>query len=215
MEYCIYETDDDYKARMVVSILEKNKIATFCKNLGIQNLFGDSKLFTGNDLVVGEIKIYVKEEDTEKARQIIDEIAFLKKEVKTIENDEVKKNIYVVQRSLFFSVASFFIVPFFFNLEYLIYCFKNNIKVKYILLIVNVLCLSISVILCITNFEYFKIIWKGNLFFTTAFSIGKYVDLHNKKSKLRYIMIIPIILLIISYNIADQIYGIKLFGYEQ
>ena len=207
MEYCIYETDDDYKARMVVNILKKNKIMTFCKNMGIQNLFGESKFFTGNDLIVGEIKIYVKEKDVGKAKRIINKVAFLKKEIRTIENDEVKRNAYIIQRSLLFSITSLFIVPFFFNLEYIIYSFKNNLKVKYILLVINILCLLFSTILCITSFEYVKLIWKGNFFITMAFSIGKYIELHIKKSKLRYIMVIIIILLIIGYNIIDPYMG--------
>ena len=72
--------------------------------------------------------------------------------------------------------------------------------------------LLFSIIMCFNSFTYLKFIWKGSLFFTLAFSIGKWVELHGKKSKLAYLMIIPIILLILSYNIADQIYGIKIFG---
>jgi hypothetical protein len=211
MEYCIYETDDDYKAKMAVKILEKNKIRTFCKNMGTQNLFGDSKLFTGGDLIIGEIKIYVDEKDFGKAKQIINKIPFLAKKIKTIENDEIEKNKYMFQRSLLFSFASLFIIPFFFNLEYLIYFFIKKLRERYILVMINALYLSISIIFCITNFEYIKFIWKGNLFFTFAFSIAKGIELHKKRSKLKYLMIIPIILLILSYNIADKIYNIKLF----
>ncbi|GHT80014.1 hypothetical protein FACS1894130_10410 [Spirochaetia bacterium] len=214
MEHCIYETDDEYKAKMVVNILKKNKILTFSKNMGIQNLFGDSKLFVGSDLIVGEIKIYVKEGDIGKAKQIINRIPFLKKEIKTIDNDEIKKKTYIMQRALVFSVATLFIIPFFFNLEYLIYCFKNNSRVRYILLVINILYMLLSIVFCIKSFEYTKMIWKWNLFFTLAFSIGKGIELHNKKSKLKYLMIIPIILLILSYNIAYQMYGIQLFGYN-
>jgi hypothetical protein len=212
MDNCIYETDDDYKARMVVSILKTNKIKTFCKNLGTQNLYGDSKLFTGTDLIVGSIEVYVEEKNIGKAKQIINNDPFLKKKIQTIENDEVQKEKYSTQRALMFSFAALFIIPFFFNLEYLIYCFIQKFKIGYILLLINVLYLSFSVVLCIKSFEYLVMIWKGNLFFTVAFSIGKAIDLHKKKSKLKYLMIIPIVLLILSYNIADQIYGIKIFG---
>jgi hypothetical protein len=65
--------------------------------------------------------------------------------------------------------------------------------------------------MCINSFEYVKLIWKGNLFFTIAFSIGKFIELHKKKSKFAFLIIIPTILLILSYNIADIIYGIKIF----
>jgi hypothetical protein len=211
MDNIIYETDDEYKARMVVNILKKNKIKTFCKNLGIQNLYGDSKLFTGTDLIVGSIKVYVEERNIGKAKQIINNVPFLRKEIRTIENDDIQKDKYIAQRALMFSVATLFIIPFFFNLEYLIYCFNKKFSIRYILLIINVLYLLFSVVLCIISFEYLKIIWAWNLFFTFAFSIGKGIELHNKKSKLKYLMVIPIILLILSYNIADQIYGIKLF----
>jgi hypothetical protein len=212
MDYCIYETDDDYKARMVVNILKKNKIKTFCKNLGIQNLYGDSKLFTGMDLIVGSIEIYVEEKNIGKAKQIINNEPFLKKKIQTIENDEFQKDKYSTQRALMFSFAALFVIPFFFNLEYLIYCLVKKLKVGYILVLINVMYLSFSVVLCINSFEYLRMIWAGNLFFTVAFSIVKAIDLHKKKSKLKYLMIVPIVLLILSYNIADQIYGIKVFG---
>jgi len=213
MNYCIYETDDDYKAKMLIDFLEEEGIFTYTVNMGLQNLYGDSKLWTGTDLIVGGIKIYVKENDLEKAKQIIEETSFFKNDYKTIEDDTLKKDTYFIQRSFCFSFLSIFIIPFFFNLEYIIYSFKNNIKAKYYILIFNVLCLLISVISCIFSFEYFKLIWKWNLLFTSAFSIGKGIDLHNKKSKLKYSMIIPIVLLILSYNIAYQIFEIKLFGY--
>ena len=214
MDYCIYETEDDYKARMVVDILKKRKIVTFCKNFGIQNLYGDSKLFTGTDLIVGDIKIYVKNNDVGKAKQIINKIEYLKNNSnRIIENDEIKKNTYISQRSLMFSITSLFIIPFFFNLEYILYCFRKKIKIKYIILIINCSYFLFSIITCILSFEYLKLIWKLNIFFTLAFSIGKYLELHKKKSKIAYLMIIPIILLIISYNIAYQLFGIKLFGY--
>ena len=212
MEICIYETNQEYKARMVIDLLEENEIYTFSKNLGLQNLYGDSKLWTGNNLIVGDIKIYVKNEDFDKAKNIIDQIPLLKEKFNTIENDENENNTYFIQRALLSSFLSFFIVPFFFNLEYIIYCFRNNIRTKSILLIVNVLCLALSLILCIGSFEFTKTIWKWNLLFTFAFSIGKFIELHNNKRKIKYLMIIPIILLIASFNIADQLFGIRLFG---
>jgi hypothetical protein len=211
MEYCIYKTDDDYKAKMVINILKKKKIMTFCKNMYIQNLFGYSKLITGTDLIVGEIMIYVKEKDVGKAKQIINQVTFIKHRIKTIENNEIKKDTYISQRTLIFSFATLFIIPFFFNFEYLIHCFRKKLKVKYILLAINIFYLLFSIILCITNFDYTKFIWKWNLLFTFVFSMGKYIELHEKKSKLKYLMAIPIILLILSYNIADQLFGIKLF----
>ena len=210
MEYCIYGTDEDYKARMAIDILKENKIIAYSKNMGIQNLFGDSKLFTGSDLIIGEIKIFVKEDDVEKAKQILSNIPFLKNTIKTIENDEIKKDSYSSQRALIFSVCSLFIIPFFFNLEYLIHYLSK--RKNYVLLIINSMYFLFSIIMCFNSFDYLKFIWKGNLFFTLAFSIGKWVELHRKKSKLAYLMIIPIIFLILSYNIADQIYGIKIFG---
>ena len=211
MDFCIYETDEEYKARMVVNILKKYKINTFCKNLGIQNLYGDSKLFVGSDLIIGEIKVYVEKNNFIKSKQIINNIPFLKKKIKTIENDEIEKNKYNAQRALTFSVTTIFIIPFFFNLEYLIFSFKNKLRVRYILAIINILFLSFSIISCINSFEYLKFIWKINLFFTTAFCIGKGIELHKKNSKLKYLLIIPIMLLIISYNIAYKYLGLKLF----
>jgi hypothetical protein len=212
MEYCIYKTDDDYKAKMVVNILKKNKIMTFCKNMYIQNLFGYSKLITGSDLIVGEIKIYAKEKDVGKAKQIINHVTFIKQKIKTIENDEIKKDTYISQRTLIFSFATLFIIPFFFNLEYLIYCFRKKLRVRYISLGINIFYLLFSMILCANNFDYIKFIWKGNLFFTLFFSIEKYIDLDKEKSKLKFLMIVPIILLILSYHIVNQIFGIKIFG---
>jgi len=113
MDYCIYETDEEYKARMVVNIFKKHKINTFCKNLGIQNLYGDSKLFVGSDLIIGEIKVYVEKKNIGKAKRIINNIPFLQKKIKTIENDEIEKEKYNAQRALYFSVTTIFIIPFF------------------------------------------------------------------------------------------------------
>jgi len=210
MDCCIYETDSDYKARVVIDVLKEENILTYSVNMGLQNLYGDSKLWTGSDLIVGEIKIYVKEEDYEKAKQIIEETTFLKNDFKTIEDDKVKKDTYIIQRSFLFSAASLLIIPFFFNLEYVIYCFKNNLKAKYILLLANVFCLVFSIVLCLGSFEYIKSIWKWNFLITSLFCIGKGITLYKKKSKLVYILLIPIILLILSYVIAEM-HGIKLF----
>jgi hypothetical protein len=55
-----------------------------------------------------------------KAKQIINNIPFLKKKIKTIENDKIEKDKYDAERALMFSVASMFIVPFFFNLGYIL-----------------------------------------------------------------------------------------------
>jgi hypothetical protein len=211
MDYCIYETSEEYKARMVVNILKKNKIKTFCKNLGIQNLYGDSKLFTGMDLIVGEIKVYVEKKNIGKAKQIIMNIPFLQNKIHTIENDEIQRNKYIAQRALLFSIASLFIIPFFFNLEYLIYSFKRRLNIRYILSIINISYFLFSIILCISNLNYLKFIWKGNIFFTLAFSIGKSIELNKKKSKLEYLMIIPIILLFVSIFIAELILNIRFF----
>ncbi|MDR1390588.1 MAG: DUF2007 domain-containing protein [Treponema sp.] len=200
MECCIYETDDDYKAAMAVNVLKKNRILTFAKNRGIQNLFGDSKLYTGSDLIVGEIKIYVKETHAEKAKQVIGNMPLLRKRIKTIENDVIKKNAYMAQRTLFFAAASLFIIPFFFVIDYLVYCFRNHFKVRYILLMAHIVCISISAVFCIKSFEYAKLIWKLNLLFIPAFSLGKYIELRNKKIK--YLLFIPVLLLILSYNVA-------------
>ena len=211
MEYCVYETDDDYKARMVVNILKKNKIKTFCKNLDIQNLYGDSKLITGCDLIVGEIKVYVEERNIGKAKQIINNVPFLKRKIKTIENDENEKNKYEAQRTLVFSITTLFVVPFFFNLEYIIHCFNKKLSIRYILLIINIFYLSFSIIFCVNSFEYIKFIWKANIFFTLFFSIKKYYELKKRKSKYRDLMYIPTILLILSYIIAEIIFNIRIF----
>ena len=211
MDYCIYETDNDYKANMVIDILKTNKIMSYTKNLGIQNLYGSSKLITGRDLLAGKIKIYIESEDVKKAEKLLKDIPFLKKKIETIENDEIEKEKYIIERALVFSLASIFIIPFFYNLEYLIYFFRKNMKVKYFYLIFNILFLLFSIIFCIGGFEYLKGIWKANIFFTTAFGIGKCIKFHNQNSNLKYLMIVPIIMLIISYIIADKIYGIVLF----
>ena len=211
MEICIYETDEDYKARMVVNILKKNRIMSFCKNLGIQNLYGYSKLFTGSDLIVGGIKVYVKQSDAGKAKQIINRINYLKNTNRTIENDKIKKDTYISQRALMFSIASFFIIPFFFNIEYIIYCFKNKLRVKYLILILNISYFLFSIVFCFYNHEFLRNIWKWNFFLTLAFSIGKGIDLNKKQSKYKYLMILPTMLLIISYGIADQVFNIRIF----
>jgi hypothetical protein len=107
MDYCIYKTDDEYKARMVIDILKKHNIITFSKNLGIQNLHGDSKLFTGCDLIVGEIKIYVKENGIEYAKQIVRDVPFLKNKITTIENDDIKKKAIVYKEHYYFQLLHY------------------------------------------------------------------------------------------------------------
>ena len=211
MYYCVYETDEEYKARMVVNILKKRKIKTFCKNLGIQNLFGDSKMFTGMDLIVGEVKVYVEGKNYGRAKKIIKNSIFLEKKFKTIENDEIQMEKYKIQRSLMFSITSLLILPFFYNMEYIIFCFRKKISVRYIILILNISYLLFSIMLCINNPEYLKSIWKWNFFIILAFSIGKGIELKKKKSKLSDFMSIPIILLISSYIIAEIFFDIRIF----
>jgi hypothetical protein len=198
MEYCVYESGDDYKARIVLDILEKNGISTYCINMS-------------SDLCVSSVKICVKEEDIENATELINQLPFLKNNFETTEYNENERNSYIIQGSWISSFLSFFIVPFFFNLEYIIYLFKNNIKTKYILLIANVLSLLLSIVFCIGSFEFANFIWKWNSLVTLIFSVGKFIELHNKKSNTKYFMIIPIILLILSYVIAYQVFNIRLF----
>jgi hypothetical protein len=212
MEYCIFETNEEYKARMVINLLEKYKIKTFCKNLGVQNLFGDSKLFTGMDLIIGDVKVYIERKNIGKAKRIINNTLFLQNNIKTIENDEIQKDKYIAQKALLFSITSLFIIPFFFNLEYLIYSFKRKLSVKYILLFMNISYLLFSIISCINDFDYLKYIWKGNILLVIILSIKKSNELNKRKSKLEYLMIIPIILIIVSIFVAELILDIRFFG---
>jgi hypothetical protein len=64
MEYCILENVDDYKAKMVIDILEKNNILTYCINMD-------------SDLCISNVKVCVKEADVKKAIELINQLPFI------------------------------------------------------------------------------------------------------------------------------------------
>jgi hypothetical protein len=214
MEVCIYETTEVYKASMVMNILRKRKIRSFCKNMYIQNLHGDSKFLTGIDLIVGTIKIYVDKNKSGMARQIILNNHFFDDHYKTIENDKMEKDKYIILRLLMFSILSLFITPIFFNVTKLVFCFRNRILkpfLKYGILAINIVYFLFSISICITSKEYSIFIWKANILILSFFCINEYIEYDKKKSNIKYFFIIPIVLLILSFNIGYYIFNITIF----
>ena len=72
MERCVFSGNNEIEALQIKELLESNGIVTYVKNLHIQNLFGATKMFTGMDLLAGNIEIYVSEYDVDKAIALLD-----------------------------------------------------------------------------------------------------------------------------------------------
>ena len=66
MEECVFSTNDQTEALQVSEILKENNIDHYLKNFSTQNLLSEMQMFTGIDLVAGQIEIMVKGEDVEK-----------------------------------------------------------------------------------------------------------------------------------------------------
>ena len=73
MSVCIFSTVSQIEAGLLQSALEEENIVNYVKNLhsNILGLAGWSTPFAGQNLITGNIEVYVKEEDAEKALGIV------------------------------------------------------------------------------------------------------------------------------------------------
>ncbi len=68
---CIFSSDDEGEAETISDVLEKNGIPTLVKNLYTQNLFSGVKMYTGHDAIAGSIQVFVREDELERALELL------------------------------------------------------------------------------------------------------------------------------------------------
>ena len=74
MEECIFSTNNQEEAQQASDFLNQKGVANYLKNVHTQNLFGDMQMFTGVDILAGDIDLYVKSENVEYSLQLLSEI---------------------------------------------------------------------------------------------------------------------------------------------
>jgi hypothetical protein len=147
---CIYATNNDIEAGQVVELLESHGIPTLVKNMSTQNIFGGLKPFAGYDAIAGAIEVHIREDDNEKAGQLLKEFFaegedLLEGETPRMDEGDTDKDNYQlpsvmqgknekepsnIKRILYFSLIlsalSFLSLPFAFNIFFLIELCKTK-----------------------------------------------------------------------------------------
>ena len=77
METEIFVTDSIIEAKQIQEILTAHNIPNYLKNEYTQNLFGDSRLLFGKDIVAGSVKIVISDQDIDKALQVLGNTTFI------------------------------------------------------------------------------------------------------------------------------------------
>ena len=224
MEICIYSGSDEIEVLQVKEILENNGILTYVKNLHTQNILGATKIFTGMDLLAGDIEIYINENDLDKA------LSLLNKEIKTVDieneqcEDENEKNINdisenknaenidyyeksIIGKSFVLSFFTFLISPFFFNIGYLMHLWKNKRGLAIVCSVITLfsLCIGVFMIRYSVIFNYSNIIFGIILIpvLCTIKSISIYI---RKKSLLSLLYLFIALIFVIAFGLIKYIY---------
>jgi F0F1-type ATP synthase assembly protein I len=214
MGICIFSGSNEIEVLQIKEILEKNGIMTYLKNYHTQNILGATKMFTGMDLLAGDIELYVHERNVDKALEV------LNNEIKIVDNEEIEQpeqqenidnrlekinteNIDYYEKSILgkafiLSFLSFFISPVFFNIGYLIHLFKNNRNIGIIFSIITIVSLGMGIFAILINIfiDYFNIYFGLLLvpILCTIKSISIYV---RKKSLISLLYILIAIIFIV------------------
>jgi hypothetical protein len=77
METEIFVTDSIIEAKQIQEILTAHNIPNYLKNEYTQNLFGDSRLLFGKDIVAGSVKIVISDQDIDRALQVLGNTTFI------------------------------------------------------------------------------------------------------------------------------------------
>ena len=223
MEKCIFSGNNEIEALQVKELLENNGINTYTKNLHTQNLFGATKMFTGMDLIAGNIEIYVTEDNFDKAFNIIkeyfdtDEGEPSEENIDYVEKTDIhdSKNYYeksIIGKSFFLSLFSFLFSPTLFNIGYLIYLFKNKRKIAVIYLLMTIIFSSLSILgIVAIGADYGGTVFIINIFLIPIFCIIRGISIYvRKKSLLSIIYIFVAIIIIVFFSLllnTNVLYG--------
>ncbi|MBI4744511.1 MAG: DUF2007 domain-containing protein [Actinobacteria bacterium] len=70
----IFKTGNLATIAMAKSLLESAEIQYFVKNEGLQDFFALGRFGTGFNIIVGPVEIWVKKEDEEDVRKLLEEL---------------------------------------------------------------------------------------------------------------------------------------------
>jgi hypothetical protein len=119
MEILVYSTDDTILALQIKDIFEQNNIKYFMKNFYTQNI-NDSHFFTGTNLLLGQIEIYINDTDKKPALNLIKILTKKPKKYKLNKFELERYNTTVkykemIAKSFLLSFCSVFLSPLPFN----------------------------------------------------------------------------------------------------
>ena len=159
---CIYSGNNEIEVLQVKDILEQNGIITYVKNLHTQNILGSTKMFTGIDLLAGDIEIYVNKDDFDNALTIINKKLNYENNTEKNTEEYEEENIFsetknnidyyeesILGKSFILSLLTFLISPLFFNITYLLHLWKNKKYFAIINIIISLISLNIGIIMII------------------------------------------------------------------
>ncbi len=207
----IFSTNNEQEALIVKEILEQHGIACFIKNQYTQNLFGDTRFFTGIDPIAGSMEICVNASEVDKALEILDQkfISLTSRnepalaqedESKYIQEEDDKESTSfdrsLIGKGLMLSFMSVLISPVFFNIKYLRYMWKNTKSIFVFSMILTVSSLLFSFFAAISSLDYVFIIIGCNVFLLPILCTIKGLSLYSQQPKKIYLIwFAPIILL--------------------
>jgi hypothetical protein len=203
MAECIFSTDNTLLVLQIKGLFDTNEIHYYIQNLNTPNIYGDSKLTTGMNLLTGPMKIYVDSEDKKAALDLIKIVSPESKRYKKTGKKTCNESKYddmvilnsMIIKSLVLSSASCLITPLFFNIGYFDKIFKHKKLTAIILISICIVNTIIGMVLLINNTQNMIFL---NILILPVLCLGKFISLRKKtKSKLCFLLLIPVIIGII------------------
>jgi hypothetical protein len=220
MEKCIFSGNNEIEALQIKELLENNGIVTYVKNLHTQNLLGATKMFTGMDLLAGNIEIYVSEHDLDNAIALLNDEnntgdneyeEIIEDEIHNVsENNNDKMDDYeksILGKSFILSFLSFFITPIFFNIGYLIHLWKNKIIIAIVYSIITIISTGFTILGLLSNSDiFYMVLFIGIFILAPIMCVIKSIVIYIKnKSIVSIIYIFIAIIIIVAFGIIDKI----------
>ncbi|ULQ60695.1 DUF2007 domain-containing protein [Brucepastera parasyntrophica] len=201
MDQCVFATNKEFEALQVKNIFEENNIDFYIKNLYIQNILGTTKLFTGMDLLAGEIEIFVREEHAEKAANLLSGIFPAGERSRGNEEtpalNESREKTGTINsmsgKSFILACLSFLFIPVFFNIGYLKQLFHEKRGIGAGLLFITIIAVSLGILLCAGG--NWMVILGMNIFVVPLICVFKGWSLYKKTgSGFSFLLVIPAVL---------------------
>jgi hypothetical protein len=203
MEILIYSTDNTISALQIKEIFEQNNIKCFMKNFYTQNV-NDSHLFTGTNLLLGQIEIYINDSDKKFALNLIKMITKKTKKYKLKKIEIEKYNTTVaykemMAKSFLLSFCSVFLSPLPFNAIYLIKIIRYRLWVGLFLLALSIMTTFCGILMLIHDVDDFMFL---NTIVIPVLCIAKFNSLNKRiEIKYHYLFLIPAVIGIIIFLI--------------